>query len=169
MANMAWDDPHGNLSYDERRRLEREAEIYVEAQRKMLREEAKKQREIDERHREEERQRRDDERRWSESLASRNMRSGAETKASKERRLKSEKCQALVQYVDKFKRVNTVRSSAIGSTKYLIARYGKHAYRIMLDTVIQALNITEQEAADYLTENYSEALWKTGITCGNPI
>lgn len=85
MANMAWDDPHGNLSYDERRRLEREAEIYVEAQRKMLREEAKKQREIDERHREEERQRRDDERRWSESLASRNMRSGAETKASKER------------------------------------------------------------------------------------
>ena len=49
---MAWDNPHGSLSADERLRLEREAKIFAEAQRKMLREEeqrAAKQREAEER------------------------------------------------------------------------------------------------------------------------
>ena len=48
---MAWDNPSGILSPNERDRLKREAEIFAEAQRKMLREEeqrAAKQREAEE-------------------------------------------------------------------------------------------------------------------------
>ena len=49
---MAWDNPSGILSPNERDRLKREAEIFAEAQRKMLMEEeqrASKQREAEER------------------------------------------------------------------------------------------------------------------------
>jgi hypothetical protein len=81
------------------------------------------------------------------------------------------KCEFLIEYIAHFKkeqetrnlmesRVNTIRSSETGTTEYLKARYGEHAYQTMLDTIIKELNLSEEMAADFLTENYSEALWK---------
>ena len=69
---MAWDNPSGILSPNERDRLKREAEIFAEAQRKMLRGEeqrAAKQREAEERRRAAERDREERTRRAEERRA----------------------------------------------------------------------------------------------------
>lgn len=61
----------------------------------------------------------------------------------------------------KTQRVNLIRSSETGSAEYLKARYGDYAYRSMRAVVIRELELTEEKAAAFLTENYSEDMWKT--------
>ena len=45
--------------------------------------------------------------------------------------------------------------------EYLIARYGEHAYQTMLDMVIKQLGITKYNANVYLSESYSEDIWRS--------
>lgn len=133
---MAWDNPSGILSPNERDRLKREAKIFAEAQRKMLREEeqrASKQREAEERRRaaerdREERTRRAEERRARYSQPSVQNRGIAileeRLKAIEEKIRASERTPEGIVY-----RAEKVRSSYVGSRDYLEARYGIDAYK----------------------------------------
>lgn len=57
-------------------------------------------------------------------------------------------------------RPDIVRTAEKGSEEYLRARYGEKAYRTMLDTIVKELGVSEESAAVYMKENYSEELWK---------
>lgn len=72
------------------------------------------------------------------------------------------RCDLMREHIMQFKnqRANTVRSTETGSAEYLKARYGDYAYRSMLSVAVRELTYSEEKAAAFLTENYSEAMWK---------
>lgn len=170
---MAWQNPHGNLTDDERRRLEREAQIYAEAQRKMLREEAKreeKQREREERRRAEERSRTESRRRLEETQRGTQVslqgNSHKAIIAAKEEKLRAlESSPAVIAH-----RVKTVKSSHVGSRKYLEARYGYDAYKSEYEDAYKSKHgrfltyvpIGDKTAEEIVAENYSQTdrFWK---------
>lgn len=73
-----------------------------------------------------------------------------------------EKCKVMKNHImeQKVERADIAESSETGSTDYLKARYGDYAYRSMLAAAAKELDCTEENAAAFLTEHYSEDLWK---------
>ena len=73
-----------------------------------------------------------------------------------------ENCKLMRQQIMQLKvrRAERAESCEIGSNGYLRARYGDYAYSSMLKVAAKELGCSEKEAAEFLTENYSEALWK---------
>ncbi len=165
---MAWDNPSGILSPNERDRLKREAEIFAEAQRKMLREEeqrAAKQREGEERRRtdawdrEERARRAEEERRYKNQLAS-------ERRAQSKARLESYKAwlrtpegDAVLDQERYKRRAEKVWNAEYGSVTYLRNRYG-HAYYVIAEIIQNILGCTPDEAEEKIAENYIEPRWK---------
>ena len=95
----------------------------------------------------------------------------AQRKAAEEAAKKAEeeaRCAALRQQLAqvKQKKVEHILSFERGSQEYLRARYGDYAYDSMLAVCARELEVTEQDAARFLTENYSEELWRLW---GDPI
>ena len=166
---MAWDNPSGILSPNERDRLKREAEIFAEAQRKMLREEeqrASKQREAEERRRaaerdREERTRRAEERRVRYSQPSVQNRGIAileeRLKATEEKIRASERTPEGIVY-----RAEKVRSSYVGSRDYLEARYGIDAYKHNQYRLTRGGGYNIHKIEELIAEDYSpdDPNWK---------
>ena len=166
---MAWDNPSGILSPNERDRLKREAEIFAEAQRKMLREEeqrASKQREAEERRRAaerdiEERTRRAEERRARYSQPSVQNRGIAileeRLKAIEEKIRASERTPEGIVH-----RAEKVRSSYVGSRDYLEARYGIDAYKHNQYRLTRGGGYNIHKIEELIAEDYSpdDPNWK---------
>ncbi|SEL58751.1 hypothetical protein SAMN02910353_02952 [Ruminococcus sp. YRD2003] len=165
---MAWDNPHGSLSADERLRLEREAKILAEAQRKMLREEeqrAAKQREAEERRRadardrEERARRAEEERRYKNQLASERRAQSKARSESYKAWLRTPEGDAFLNQERYKSRAEKVWNAEYGSATYLRNRYG-HAYYVIAEIIQNILGCTPDEAEETISQNYIEPRWK---------
>lgn len=151
---MAWDNPHGTLSADERLRLEREAQIFAEAQRKMLREEQK-------------RAERDAERSrpvstgYSHSTPPQTIIRTVVVRPPSPEEIANENRIVMEIYHDRLakSRAKRVLAATYGSADYIHYRYGEPAWRKTIEDYQQMYQCSKEEAIEKICQNYREEDW----------
>lgn len=154
---MAWDNPHGTLSADERLRLEREAQIFAEAQRKMLREEQKRaEREAERYSSTSTGHKTESFSRVTISAQPRPPRILTPAEIAEEKRIIQETLQQ--RYAKT--RARLVREAVYGSADYIHFRYGHPAWTRAIAEYREKYQCTEEEAIQLICHNYKEEDWR---------
>lgn len=172
---MAWDNPHGVLSLDEKERAGRLAKINAQAIAGALRPtkptSAAERRAAERLAREEAAAQRERDRQMAQAVAD----AKAAIAKEHERQRRLDRSAAMQNHLDSMTsreflaelnreqaqdRAAKARRAEYGSPAYLKARYGPCNYNRKIRTVVDVLGCTEEEAAQHLARTYKEDRWK---------
>lgn len=154
---MAWDNPHGTLSADERLRLEREAKIFAEAQREMLRQEQKRaEREAERYSSTSTGHKTESFPRVTISMQPPPPRIPTPAEIAKEERIVREMYEERIAKI----RARNALEAPYGSAEYIHSRYGHKTWTTKIAEYMEDFQCTEEEAVRLICRSYKEEEWR---------